>query len=227
MRSIVRSRLQPALKCGRFRSAFATNCSRRPSHPQIGRCSTQSPLLLRPTSTPLLAKYMGGGPVFPSQPLSTMHRAPAAMVTKPMTDPNVEIKTPRDPNTLSNYHNYVTRHTSVDFEIDFEKKRMVGTVVLKMESLVDGDGQVDVVLDSKYIQPEHQEENSETDMTTATLTSPRSKSTIKVQSSTSVTEWNLTGARSPSRYLRLYQRARLSRLRLLSQRPTNAPPCNG
>jgi leukotriene-A4 hydrolase len=84
-----------------------------------------------------------------------MHRAPAAMVTKPMTDPNVEIKTPRDPNTLSNYHNYVTRHTSVDFEIDFEKKRMVGTVVLKMESLVDGDGQVDVVLDSKYIQSEH------------------------------------------------------------------------
>jgi leukotriene-A4 hydrolase len=73
------------------------------------------------------------------------------MVTKPMTDPNVGIKTPRDPNTLSNYHNYVTRHTSVDFEIDFEKKRMVGTVVLKMESLVDGDAQVDVVLDSKYV----------------------------------------------------------------------------
>jgi leukotriene-A4 hydrolase len=79
------------------------------------------------------------------------------MVTKPMTDPNVEIKTPRDPNTLSNYHNYVTRHTSVDFEIDFEKKRMVGTVVLKMESLVDGDAQVDVVLDSKYVLSEHQE----------------------------------------------------------------------
>jgi leukotriene-A4 hydrolase len=73
------------------------------------------------------------------------------MVTKPMTDPNVEIRTPRDPNTLSNYHNYVTRHTSVDFEIDFEKKRMVGTVVLKMESFVDGDAKVDVVLDSKYV----------------------------------------------------------------------------
>jgi leukotriene-A4 hydrolase len=73
------------------------------------------------------------------------------MVTKPMTNPDVEIKTPRDPNTLSNYHNYVTRHTSVDFEIDFEKKRLVGSVVLRMESLVDGDG-VDVVLDSRYVQ---------------------------------------------------------------------------
>jgi hypothetical protein len=154
MQPIVRSRLQPslsALKCGRFRSAYATSCLRRPSQPRIGRCSTQSPLLSTSTSTPLLAKHMGGGPVFPSQQFSTMHRAPAAMVTKPMTDPNVEIRTPRDPNTLSNYHNYVTRHTSVDFEIDFEKKRMVGTVVLKMESLVDGDAKVDVVLDSKCV----------------------------------------------------------------------------
>lgn len=75
-----------------------------------------------------------------------MHRAPAAMVTKPV---DVEVRTPRDPNTLSNYHNYVTRHTSVDFEIDFEKKRLVGSVVLKLESLVDE--KVDVVLDSRYV----------------------------------------------------------------------------
>jgi leukotriene-A4 hydrolase len=78
-----------------------------------------------------------------------MHRAPAAMVTKTVEDPNIEIKTPRDPNTLSNYHNYVTKHTSVDFEIDFEKKRLVGKVELKMESLTDEE--VDVVLDSRYV----------------------------------------------------------------------------
>jgi hypothetical protein len=59
---------------------------------------------------------------------STMHRAPAAMVTKPMTDPNVTIRTPRDPNTLSNYHNFVTRHTQADFDIDFEKKVLSGRV---------------------------------------------------------------------------------------------------
>ena len=78
-----------------------------------------------------------------------MHRSPAAMVTRPAVDPDFTIKTPRDPNTLSNYHNYVTRHTSVDFEIDFEKKRLVGRVGLKVESLVDGDGGVDLVLDSR------------------------------------------------------------------------------
>jgi hypothetical protein len=104
------------------------------------------------TTPNTLVQPMGGGPKYPSASLSTanMHRAPAAMVTKPMTNPDVEIKTPRDPNTLSNYHNYVTRHTSVDFDIDFEKKRLVGSVVLRMESLVDGDD-VDVVLDSRYV----------------------------------------------------------------------------
>ena len=81
---------------------------------------------------------------------ATMHRSPAAMVTKPMADPNIEIRTPRDPNTLSNYHNFVTRHTSVDFDIDFQKKRLFGSVVLTLESLTDEEVK-DVVLDSRYV----------------------------------------------------------------------------
>lgn len=139
------------LQCGgRFRSAYATN-SLRPLA-RSGRCfltqsthSQSQPLqrALNSTRDSRRSKHMGGGPKLP---LSTMHRAPAAMVTKPV---DVEVRTPRDPNTLSNYHNYVTRHTSVDFEIDFEKKRLVGSVVLKLESLVDE--KVDVVLDSRYV----------------------------------------------------------------------------
>lgn len=71
------------------------------------------------------------------------------MVTKPTSDPSrVEIRTPRDPNTLSNYHNFVTRHTSVDFDIDFERKRLFGSVVLKLECLTDEDVK-EVVLDSR------------------------------------------------------------------------------
>lgn len=84
-----------------------------------------------------------------SQCFSTMHRAPAAMVTKPMADPKMEIRTPRDPNTLSNYHNFVTKHTSVDFDIDFSKKRLFGSVVLTLESLTDEDVK-EVILDSRY-----------------------------------------------------------------------------
>lgn len=79
---------------------------------------------------------------------ATMHRAPAAMVTKPLTDPNVEIRTPRDPNTLSNYHNFLTKHTAVDFEIDFKHKILSGAVALDLESLTDEDVK-EIVLDSR------------------------------------------------------------------------------
>jgi len=72
------------------------------------------------------------------------------MVTRPMVDPNIEIRTPRDPNTLSNYHNFVTRHTSVDFDVDFKGKRLFGSVVLTLECLTDEDVK-EVVLDSRYV----------------------------------------------------------------------------
>lgn len=74
----------------------------------------------------------------------------AAMATVSKKDLEGEIRMPRDPNTLSNYHNYVTRHTSVDFEIDFEGKRLVGVVELKLESLT-SEEVGSVVLDSRYV----------------------------------------------------------------------------
>lgn len=78
-----------------------------------------------------------------------MHRAPAAMVTKPV-DVDVTINTPRDPNTLSNYHNFVTRRTVADFEIDFEKKVLKGGVTLSLESLTEKETK-EIVLDTRYV----------------------------------------------------------------------------
>ncbi|KAF2180580.1 leukotriene A-4 hydrolase [Zopfia rhizophila CBS 207.26] len=79
-----------------------------------------------------------------------MHRCPAAMVTKPTTDPSVTIRMPRDPNTLSNYHNFVTKHTAASFEIDFSCKVLTGGVVLKLESLTDGESK-EIVLDTSFL----------------------------------------------------------------------------
>ncbi|KAF2261510.1 leukotriene A-4 hydrolase [Lojkania enalia] len=79
-----------------------------------------------------------------------MHRSLAAMVTKPMTDPNINIRVPRDPNTLSNYHNFVTRHTSASFDIDFDKKLLKGYVVLTLESLSDAESE-EIVLDTSFL----------------------------------------------------------------------------
>lgn len=81
-----------------------------------------------------------------------MHKAPAAKVTVPMTDPNATIRTPRDPNTLSNYHNFLTKHTVAEFEIDFEKKVLNGGVELTFESLTDAEAK-EVVLDTRLVQP--------------------------------------------------------------------------
>jgi leukotriene-A4 hydrolase len=72
------------------------------------------------------------------------------MVTRPLTDPNIVVGTPRDPNTLSNYHNFVTRHTTATFEIDFEKRILKGGVVLTLESLTDKESK-EVTLDASYL----------------------------------------------------------------------------
>lgn len=200
----------PALKVGRFGSAYATTSLRSPARLGI---QTQSLALSRSTSN---LRHMGGGPNFPALPFSTaanMHRAPAAMVAKPV---DVEIRTPRDPNTLSNYHNYVTRHTSVDFEIDFERKRLVGSVVLRLESLVDADEKVDVVLDSRYTSALHQSESTSKLMSReASSIFQKSKSIVKAQSSTAELGLNRMAARSPSPFPQLCLRARLLRSRLL------------
>src|SRR4051812_47075310 len=69
----------------------------------------------------------------------TIHHLPVAMVPKPTTDADIAIGTPRDPNTQSNYHNFVTRNTAARFDIDFEKKVLRGSVVLTLESLTESD----------------------------------------------------------------------------------------
>ena len=48
------------------------------------------------------------------------------------------IHQPRDPNTLSNYNAWRTKHTTADFEIDFDAKQLKGSVHLMLEKLASG-----------------------------------------------------------------------------------------
>ncbi|ORY65251.1 peptidase family M1-domain-containing protein [Pseudomassariella vexata] len=57
---------------------------------------------------------------------------------------------PRDPNTLSNYNCWLTRHTTVDFKVNFEKQRLEGSVSLKLESLTDKESK-EIVLDTNFL----------------------------------------------------------------------------
>ena len=69
------------------------------------------------------------------------------MVSRPMAT-NVSINRPRDPNTLSNYHNFLTTHTVANFEIDFTRKILDGNVVLSLKPVTDVES-AEVVLDTR------------------------------------------------------------------------------
>ena len=60
------------------------------------------------------------------------------------------VNPPRDPNTLSNYNNFLTTHTTVNFNVDFEKKVVGGKVVLALKSLSDSTAK-EILLDTSFL----------------------------------------------------------------------------
>jgi leukotriene-A4 hydrolase len=56
----------------------------------------------------------------------------------------------RDPSTLSNYASWRTKHTTTNFTLDFDAKRLKGSVVLQLESQTDKQSK-EVILDSKFV----------------------------------------------------------------------------
>ncbi|KAL2872253.1 bifunctional aminopeptidase/epoxide hydrolase [Aspergillus lucknowensis] len=60
------------------------------------------------------------------------------------------INPPRDPNTLSNYNNWTCKHTTANFEILFEQKKLVGNVVHKLKSITHAESK-EIILDSSHV----------------------------------------------------------------------------
>ena len=58
------------------------------------------------------------------------------------------IHQPRDPNTLSNCNAWRTKHTTANFQIDFNAKRLKGSVELTLERLAKEERKI--VLDTRY-----------------------------------------------------------------------------
>jgi len=56
----------------------------------------------------------------------------------------------RDPNTLSNYHEWRTKHTIANFTVDFAKQCLRGSVILELESQTDKASK-EIILDSSYL----------------------------------------------------------------------------
>jgi leukotriene-A4 hydrolase len=56
----------------------------------------------------------------------------------------------RDPNTLSNYDQWRTKHTTANFKVDFSAKCLRGSVVIELESQTDK-ASSEIILDSSYV----------------------------------------------------------------------------
>ncbi|KAM0333283.1 hypothetical protein ACHAQA_001944 [Verticillium albo-atrum] len=56
----------------------------------------------------------------------------------------------RDPATLSNYNEWITKHTTANLSIDFQEKILKGKVILELESLTDKLSK-EIVLDSSFV----------------------------------------------------------------------------
>ena len=56
----------------------------------------------------------------------------------------------RDPCTLSNYDDFITTHTVVNFNIDFAEEQLRGSVVLHLKAIAGREADV-IVLDSSYL----------------------------------------------------------------------------
>ena len=63
---------------------------------------------------------------------------------------SVQINAPRDPNTLSNYIAWRTTHTTVNFDISFERKQLTGNVVLQLKSTSLAESK-EIILDSNHV----------------------------------------------------------------------------
>lgn len=79
-------------------------------------------------------------PLFPSLAAPRLSRNMSSNTISPL----------RDPNTLSNYNIFLTKHTTANFEIDFEKKQLSGNVILKLQSVSDSETE-DILLDTSHL----------------------------------------------------------------------------
>lgn len=71
------------------------------------------------------------------------------------------VNPPRDPNTLSNYNNFVTTKTTTNLEIKFDKKTISGKVILGLTSITDAASQ-ELLLDTSHLIVKDNRLNSET-----------------------------------------------------------------
>ena len=60
------------------------------------------------------------------------------------------VNLPRDPNTLSNYNNFITVHVETNLDINFDRKTISGNVSLRLKSITDSLSK-EILLDTSFL----------------------------------------------------------------------------
>lgn len=60
------------------------------------------------------------------------------------------INPPRDPNTLSNYNNWISIHVTANLDILFDQQKLAGNVIHKFKSITNGESR-DIILDTNHL----------------------------------------------------------------------------
>ena len=68
-----------------------------------------------------------------------------------MEAPNSRPSILRDPNTLSNYDKYITKHITANLAIDFESKQLAGVVSLHLDSTKSDLDTQQLILDTSFL----------------------------------------------------------------------------
>lgn len=63
----------------------------------------------------------------------------------------VSINPPRDPNTLSNYNNWLSTHITANFDILFDQQKLAGNVVHQLKSRTNAESQ-EILLDTSHLE---------------------------------------------------------------------------
>ncbi|TVY46723.1 Leukotriene A-4 hydrolase-like protein [Lachnellula occidentalis] len=88
---------------------------------------------------------------FASAIVSTARRIPSQLRFRSFFARTIaSVNMPRDPNTLSNYNDWKTKHTIADLAIDFKKQQLTGTVTLQLESITDKESQ-EIIIDTSFL----------------------------------------------------------------------------
>jgi len=85
-----------------------------------------------------------------SVPLKAPNLINNAALRRSFATVNNMAPTTRDPSTRSNYGAWRTKHTTVNFDVDFDAKRLRGSVILQLESQTDRQSN-EVILDSRFV----------------------------------------------------------------------------